>query len=65
MCPGGGYEMSSDREAETDGHAVSCYGLSCCYFALQCLPGFVIRQRCCRWQRVLLYLKEHADESRI
>ena len=34
MCPGGGYEMTSDREWRTDGHAVSCYGLSCCYFAL-------------------------------
>ena len=33
MCPGGGYEMTSDRDA------VSCYGLSCCCFALQCLPG--------------------------
>ena len=33
ICPGGGYAMTSDREA------VSCEGLSCCDFALQCCSG--------------------------
>ena len=41
MCPGGGYEMTSDREAEP-------MVLFCVTVSARC----VIRQRCCRWQRV-------------
>ena len=29
ICPGGGYAMTSDREAGTDRHAVSGKGISC------------------------------------
>lgn len=41
MCPGGGYEMTSDREAEPDGHAVSCYGLHVANLRYSVLPGCV------------------------
>ena len=39
MCPGGGYEMTSDREAEPMAMQFPCYGLPCCHFALQCQSG--------------------------
>ena len=51
MCPGGGYEMTSDREAEP----MAMQFLAMGYHVAVCVTVFaryVIRQRCCRWQRV-------------
>ena len=44
MCPGGGYEMTSDREAEPMAMQF--------LFCVTVFARYVIRQRCCRWQRV-------------
>ena len=64
MCPGGGYEMTSDREAEPMAMQFLAMGYHvaiCVIVSARC----VIRQRCCRWQKSVLYLKEHADEYHI
>lgn len=41
LCPGGGYEWTSDREAGADGSAVSRNGIPCCRAALFLRAGGV------------------------